>query len=137
MSSHFDTGPKCLVRAYRHENRLLVMLGGSLILQNCEPTRDSIKPLVEAPELQRVDLYLGHLGFVDSSGLGVLVGFQAMMRKRKVELRMLCPTENLRRLFEATRLNEMFQLVEGPAGEALRVELERDEYRAHTTEAGE
>lgn len=49
-------------------------------------------------------------GFVDSSGLGVLVSLSKKIREKNGELRLAGLNEELRTLFELTKLNTLFQI---------------------------
>lgn len=114
--------PKCDIGVYRRDNRTLLVLDGSLVLQNSEKVRAQVHPLLESSN-RDIDIFIGKLGFIDSSGLGVLVGFQVMAKKNKVNLRILGPTPTHMHLFEATRLNSVFRIVEHAAAAPLVAEL--------------
>jgi anti-sigma B factor antagonist len=49
-------------------------------------------------------------GYIDSSGLGVLVSLSKKIRERQGELRLLNLSDDLRALFRLTLLDRMFQL---------------------------
>jgi anti-anti-sigma factor len=115
-----------IVRAYRKDGRILLVLSGSLVLQNSEMLRNRINRYLE-PSCQGVDLYLRDLGFIDSSGLGVLVGFHVMAKKKKVDFRLISPAASHMQLFEATRLTSVFNILGGAAGEQVRAEFEKPE----------
>lgn len=56
-------------------------------------------------DLDRVD-------FIDSTGLGVMVGAAKRMRMLGGTMRIVCSTPHLIELFELTRLSEVFDLFE-------------------------
>lgn len=114
--------PHCDIRVYRNETRVLVVLSGSLVMQNTEKVRNRVHPLLD-PSNPIVDIFLGQLGFIDSSGLGMLVGFQTTARKNKVEMRILGPTPAHMHLFEGTRLNLVFRIVDPASSAAIVAEL--------------
>ena len=49
-------------------------------------------------------------GYIDSSGLGVLVSLSKKIRERNGELRLAGLNEDLQTLFELTRLDTLFQI---------------------------
>lgn len=49
-------------------------------------------------------------GFIDSSGLGVLVSLSKKIREEEGELRLVGLSEELRTTFELTRLDTLFQI---------------------------
>ena len=71
-------------------------------------------------------LDLDRVDFIDSTGLGVMVGAAKRMRMSDGALRIVCSQSHLVELFELTRLNEVFDLFETlddaladvPSGEA-------------------
>ncbi len=77
------------------------------------------KPLGLVLNLDRVD-------FIDSTGLGVMVGAAKRMRVIDGGFRIVCAQEHLNKLFKLTRLDEVFDIYETlqdaltPAGEAAR-----------------
>jgi len=57
-------------------------------------------------------------GYIDSSGLGVLVSLSKKIREQGGELRLANLNEDLRTLFELTKLDTLFQIADS-RGEAL------------------
>ncbi|HUH13559.1 MAG TPA: STAS domain-containing protein, partial [Longimicrobiales bacterium] len=51
-----------------------------------------------------------HTGYIDSSGLGVLVSLSKKIREQGGELRLANLNEDLRTLFELTKLDTLFQI---------------------------
>ena len=52
-------------------------------------------------------------GYIDSAGLGVLVSLSKKIREEQGELRLANLNEDLKTLFELTRLDTLFELEEG------------------------
>ncbi len=55
-------------------------------------------------------------GYIDSSGLGVLVSLSKKIREQGGELRLAALNEDLRTLFELTKLDTLFQISDDLAG---------------------
>lgn len=55
-------------------------------------------------------------GYIDSSGLGVLVSVSKKIREQRGELRLLNLSDDLRTLFRLTLLDKMLQLGDAPPG---------------------
>jgi anti-sigma B factor antagonist len=75
--------------------------------------------MVNAPTLRaalvdfdRPDIIVDLTGveFIDSTGLGVLVGAAARARKRDGELRVVCPRPGIRKVFAITGLDAVFAI---------------------------
>ncbi len=54
-------------------------------------------------------------GYIDSSGLGVLVSLSKKIREQGGELRLAALNEDLRTLFELTKLDTLFQISDSRA----------------------
>ncbi len=50
------------------------------------------------------------LTFIDSVGLGVLISLSRKLRERDGEVKIAAPTEDVRSIFEITRLHRLFDL---------------------------
>lgn len=59
------------------------------------------------------------VGFIDSSGLGVLVSAQRRARERDGVVRIVCSRENILKIFRITGLDKVFPIF-ADAGEAAR-----------------
>lgn len=60
-------------------------------------------------------LDLSHVDFIDSTGLGVIVGAAKRMRVANAGFRIVCNSVHLIELFRLTRLNEVLDLHESLA----------------------
>jgi anti-sigma B factor antagonist len=69
--------------------------------------------LVEAIEngCHRLVIVLEDVSFIDSSGLGVLVGALRRMKERGDDLRLVCTREQLLKIFRITGLDKVFPIV--------------------------
>lgn len=67
---------------------------------------------ITASRPQGLILDLDRVDFIDSTGLGVLVGAAKRMRMNEGLMRIVCSQAHLNELFELTRLNEVFDIYE-------------------------
>jgi anti-anti-sigma factor len=111
---------------YRDAGNMLVKLGGSMRLPNCDAIKSALIPLMEAPSPETYYLHLGALSELDSAGLGVLVGLHMTARNRKVQLRILSPTAFIAKLFESTKLNAVLTIMTGVEAEGIRAQMEQE-----------
>jgi anti-sigma B factor antagonist len=72
------------------------------------PLRDLVNGLLSGGRLHFV-LNLAGVEYIDSSGLGQLVSIWSSIRNKGGYLTLLNPTERVRKLFEITRLNTVFE----------------------------
>lgn len=53
---------------------------------------------------------MGNVGFIDSSGLGVLVGALRRVKEARGELRLVCSRDNVVKIFRITGLDKVFPM---------------------------
>ena len=74
---------------------------------------DGFRDIVQA-ELrlshQNIELDLSEIQFMDSQGLGALIGLQNRLAKRKGALKVLNPAPQARKIFELTRMGRVFEI---------------------------
>lgn len=90
------------------EQRVLDV-GGEVDVYSAPNLREKLQTLVtvEQPDLI-VDLTA--IGFIDSTGLGVLVGGQNRAGESGGQLRLVCAQERVLKLFRITGLDEVFSI---------------------------
>jgi anti-sigma B factor antagonist len=60
-------------------------------------------------------LNLGSVEYIDSSGLGQLITIWSSVRNKGGHMTVLNPTKRVERLFEITRLNKVFEILQSEA----------------------
>ena len=89
----------------------VVAIEGQLIVSNRQDLK--LKMLEELEGGARKFLVdFTHTGYIDSSGLGVLVSLSKKIREQGGELRLAGLNEDLRTLFELTKLDTLFQITD-------------------------
>ena len=88
-------------------HRADVRLKGELDVESAARARQRIHDAIDADAGGTVTVSLEGLTFIDSSGLGLLVGAQKRARERGVDLRFLPPPDRLWRTFTATGLDRV------------------------------
>ena len=95
----------------KKEQEIIVTIEGEITAQECETfSNQLIKIADEKPPIVVLDM--GKVPFVDSSGLGVLVGLKTHMKKNNVELVLKNLQDDVWKVFEMTRLSKIFPLSE-------------------------
>ena len=87
----------------------IVSVDGQLIVANRNELKDKVLKALEAGEL-KVVLDFSSTEYIDSSGLGVLVSVSKKIREAGGELRLAGLNEDLRMLFELTKLDTLFKI---------------------------
>jgi anti-sigma B factor antagonist len=87
----------------------LVAPTGELDVATAPELRTALVDAVASP-LPGVVVDLSQVSFIDSSGLGVLVGGLKRARTNGQWMRLVCPSDGIVRLFEITGLTKVFDL---------------------------
>jgi anti-sigma B factor antagonist len=97
----------------RKDARGVVIIGvdGQLIVGNRHELKQKVMDAVEAGE-RKVLIDFTETGYIDSSGLGALVSLSKKLRDTGGELRLAGLNEDLRTLFELTKLDSLFNIAD-------------------------
>ena len=87
----------------------VLRLSGELDLRNVPEVRRAIRGLIDEGQVHFI-INLTDLEFIDSSGLGVLVGGLARVREKEGTIKLACNNRRILRVFEMTRLTQLFDI---------------------------
>jgi len=96
---------------------VVVSVDGQLIVGNRQELKQRILDALEAGD-RKFLVDFSRTGYIDSSGLGVLVSLSKKIRDQGGDLRLAGLNEDLKTLFELTKLDTLFGISDSP-GEAL------------------
>ena len=91
----------------------VVQVDGQLIVGNRHELKDLVQAALDSGE-RRLLVDFSRTGYIDSSGLGALVSISKRIREAGGELRLSGLNEDLRSLFELTKLDTLFTIMETP-----------------------
>jgi anti-sigma B factor antagonist len=91
----------------------VVQVEGQLIVGNRHELKDLIQAALERGD-RRLLIDFSRTGYIDSSGLGALVSISKRVREAGGELRLSGLNDDLRTLFELTKLDTLFAITETP-----------------------
>jgi anti-sigma B factor antagonist len=91
----------------------LVKVEGQLVVGNRGELKEYVQGLLERGD-RRFVLDFSGTGYIDSSGLGALVSLARKVREEGGDLRLSGLNEDLRSLFELTKLDTLFAISETP-----------------------
>ncbi len=95
----------------------LIEVEGQLIVGNRQELKQQVLEQLEGGDRKFV-VDFANTGYIDSSGLGVLVSLSKKIREQGGELRLSSLNEDLRTLFELTKLDTLFTIADDK-GQAL------------------
>jgi anti-sigma B factor antagonist len=93
---------------------LIVDVEGQLIVGNRQEFKQKVLDALEAGE-RKVLVDFTRTGYIDSSGLGVLVSLSKKIRDEGGDLRLAGLNDDLKTLFELTKLDTLFAISDSPA----------------------
>ncbi|MFN7341112.1 MAG: STAS domain-containing protein [Opitutia bacterium] len=93
----------------RTDDVLIVTVDGQLVVTNRQEFKQAILDAVE-DGVRVVVADFSTAGYIDSSGLGALVSLSRRLRETGGDLRLVGLNDDLRSLFELTRLDALFPL---------------------------
>ena len=86
-------------------------VGGELDVATAPRLREQLLATI-SERGPRIVLDLGDVGFLDSTGLGVIVGVLKRARTLGGDLRLVCPNPSVRKVFEITALDRTMPLAD-------------------------
>ena len=92
---------------------MIVRVEGQLVVGNRNELKEHLQRLLEKGE-RRFLIDFAQTGYIDSSGLGALVALARKVREEGGDLRLSGLNEDLRSLFELTKLDTLFAISETP-----------------------
>jgi anti-sigma B factor antagonist len=91
----------------------VISVDGQLIIGNRHELKDLIQAALDRGD-RRLLVDFSRTGYIDSSGLGALVSISRRIREAGGELRLAGLNDDLRSLFELTKLDTLFTITETP-----------------------
>ncbi|MBI4541890.1 MAG: STAS domain-containing protein [Gemmatimonadetes bacterium] len=93
---------------------VVVEVDGQLIVSNRQEFKQKVLDALEAGD-RKFLVDFTPTGYIDSSGLGVLVSLSKKIRDEGGDLRLAGLNEDLKTLFELTKLDTLFAITDSPA----------------------
>jgi anti-sigma B factor antagonist len=95
----------------KDKGAVVVSVEGQLIVGNRQELKQKVLDELERGERKFLIDFSG-TGYIDSSGLGVLVSLSKKIREQGGDLRLANLNDDLKTLFELTKLDTLFQIAE-------------------------
>jgi anti-sigma B factor antagonist len=92
---------------------VIVKVEGQLVVGNRNELKEHLQRMLEKGE-RRFLIDFAETGYIDSSGLGALVALARKVREEGGDLRLSGLNEDLRSLFELTKLDTLFTITDTP-----------------------
>jgi len=115
------------INIYRANNNLYIEVNGRIVLDVCEPIKNAAVSLIDKG-INQVYVDLAGVDFIDSAGLGVLVGLKATSNKNKARLVLVSPSAGVMDILIISKLDKIFDIITGSEAELLKQTLALKEY---------
>ncbi len=90
-----------------YENTLYVILSGELDEHSAYKTRINLDEIFSKPNFNQVIIDLSELDFMDSTGIGVLVGRYKKLKEKNIPIFICNPSTHAERIFKMTGLYDI------------------------------
>ena len=95
------------IKSRVHNNTLYVLLCGELDEHTASYTKSTLDELFVKPNFQKIVIDLSELDFMDSTGIGVLIGRYKKMKDRHIPIFISNPSSHVEKIFKMTGLYEI------------------------------
>ena len=97
---------------YLSEGCMLVVAEGRFVLDECEPLKKAVLAAV-SPAVSQILVSLSKTEFIDSAGLGTLVGIKMKANQTKARMLLVNPSAAVEDVLLMSKLNEIFEIATG------------------------
>ncbi|MEQ8822038.1 MAG: anti-sigma factor antagonist [Sumerlaeia bacterium] len=120
------------IQIYQNSDKILVQLSGRVVLDECDRLKSAVVPRI-VPGVAQVNLDLSKVEFIDSAGLGVLVGMKVSSNKSRSRLALVSPSKSVSDILTVSKLDAIFDILTGAEAKAVLQSLARPEFKADGT----
>ncbi len=92
------------IKSRVHNRVLYVLLCGELDEHTANYTRITLDEIFDKPDFEKIVIDLSELSFMDSTGIGVLIGRYKKMKDRDVSIYIANPSSHAEKIFKMTGL---------------------------------
>lgn len=93
-------------------NTAVISVQGEVDMYNAPGLKEKVLAVMEQEGLKMMVLDLREVDYIDSTGLGILIGFRRRMIEGGGEMRVVIRSKRMKRLFEVTGLAKVFGVYE-------------------------
>ena len=89
------------------DNILIVHMDGDIDHHSCEALRTEIDAALERMRCKHILFCFDHVAFMDSSGIGVLIGRYKLVQRFGGRIAVCCAGERIREIFRLSALDQL------------------------------
>lgn len=87
-----------------YKNNLYITLSGELDENSANYTREVLDDILENETFRQVVIDLSELEFMDSTGIGVMIGRYKKLKEKNIQIYLTNPNKHIDKIFEMTGL---------------------------------
>lgn len=106
------------IKVFQSGDKALVRMTGKVVLDECDRIKSTIIPLI-SPQIKHINLDLSGVEFIDSAGLGAMVGVKVTSNKHKARLALLNPSKEVANILMVSKLDSIFDIITGSDARAV------------------
>ncbi|HCI29009.1 MAG TPA: STAS domain-containing protein [Fervidobacterium sp.] len=92
--------------------KLIITIHGEIDAYHSGEVKKFLKDAINETKLSKIVLDMSEVNYIDSAGLGSLVALYKDARMAEKELVLACLKQTVMRIFEMTRLDRVFKIVQ-------------------------
>lgn len=115
------------LEVFRSPTAICVQVTGRFVLEDCEAVKARVTPFI-TPSIKQVSVDLEKTEFMDSAGLGVLVGIKVSANKNGFQFVLLNPSPAIEDILKVSKLSSIFDIFTGPEAEEIKTKIVRPEF---------
>lgn len=96
---------------YKKENdSVTIQLAGELDHHNAKKTREAIDDILKMLNVRKLRLDFTGVTFMDSSGVGLLIGRYKLIKEKTGEISVICGNDMVKKIFEMSGVGKIISL---------------------------
>ncbi len=107
---------------YQLRSDVYIVLRGRIVLEECERLKNNCMPLMRKG-VDQVYLDLSKVEYIDSAGLGVLVGFKMTASKNRARIVLIQPSRPVADILYISKLDGIFDILTGAEADLLKAQM--------------
>ena len=115
------------LKIYESDRKILIRFHGRIVLDECDRLKSTIVPMI-SPQVTNLFLDLSGVEFIDSAGLGALVGIKVSSNKHRTRLALLNPSRGVSDILMVSKLDSIFDIITGHDAEGHVRSLAQPQY---------
>lgn len=109
----------------RKDDKVLCVISGDIVQRYCDSFRDTMLEIIKE-KVTHVCLKMQDVTFIDSVGLGCLMGIKMTCSKHKAQFMVLSPTDTVMGMLQLSRLDSVFNIRKGAEAEEIEREFSEE-----------